>query len=245
MNLSAKHPDRPGFRPLYQQVRDLLRARISSGAWRPAEALPSEQALATELGVSQGTVRKALDSLAAERLVERRQGKGTYVAQHTQESAMFRFLKLFHDDEEKVHPSTNETKLQRRPARKNERDALAIPARSEVFVLTRERWVDGAPALLEVICVPAALFPGLDERQPLPNTLYTLYESEYGVSIAAAAEKIRAVAADGGDAKRLNLEPGAPLIEVERIASDLNDRPVEYRRSRFSTNSLHYGIELR
>ena len=98
MQFSTKQPDRPGFQPLYQQVRELLLAKIASGAWRPAQALPSEQALAGELGVSQGTVRKALDALAAESVVERRQGKGTFVAQHTIESAQFRFFRLCHDD---------------------------------------------------------------------------------------------------------------------------------------------------
>ena len=82
----------PDFQPLYKQVYDVLVRRIAEGAWRPAEALPSEQALAAELNVSQGTVRKALDALVAENLVYRRQGKGTYVAEHTQEHALFRFF---------------------------------------------------------------------------------------------------------------------------------------------------------
>ncbi|MFO0452679.1 MAG: GntR family transcriptional regulator [Pseudomonadota bacterium] len=64
----------PHYRPLYRQVYDSLVRQIAEGAWRPGEALPSEQALAARLGVSQGTVRKALDTLAVEKLIERRQG---------------------------------------------------------------------------------------------------------------------------------------------------------------------------
>ena len=69
--------------PLYVEVRDTVLGRISTGAWKPGEMLPSESAIGQELGVSQGTVRKALDDLAAQNLVVRRQGKGTFVvAEH-------------------------------------------------------------------------------------------------------------------------------------------------------------------
>jgi len=76
----------PGYRPLYRQVYDIVVRRVAEGKWRPGEALPSEQNLAREMGVSQGTMRKVLDSLTAEKLLERRQGKGTFIAENTQES---------------------------------------------------------------------------------------------------------------------------------------------------------------
>ena len=81
----------PSFQPLYKQVYDHLTGRLVEGHWKPAEPLPSEMALAQQLGVSQGTVRKALNQMVTENLLERRQGKGTYVAEHTQESSLFRF----------------------------------------------------------------------------------------------------------------------------------------------------------
>ncbi len=64
----------PSFRPLYLQIKGLLKASLAAGEWRPAEAIPSEQELAGRFGVSQGTVRKAIDALAADNLVVRRQG---------------------------------------------------------------------------------------------------------------------------------------------------------------------------
>lgn len=85
---------RPDFQPLYKQVYAVLVRRIADSEWQPGDSLPSEQVLALELGVSQGTVRKALDALAGEKLVQRRQGKGTFVAEHTQEHALFRFFAL-------------------------------------------------------------------------------------------------------------------------------------------------------
>src|SRR3546814_14076323 len=77
--------DLPGFKPLYQQVKDLLIGRLIGSYWKPGDLLPSEMQLAEELGVSQGTVRKALDEMTADNLLVRRQGRGTYVAEPDQE----------------------------------------------------------------------------------------------------------------------------------------------------------------
>src|SRR3546814_11374588 len=86
--------DLPGFKPLYQQVKDLLIGRLIGGHWKPGDLLPSEMQLAEELGVSQGTVRTALDEMTAVNLLVRRQGRGTYVAEHDQAHALFHFLQL-------------------------------------------------------------------------------------------------------------------------------------------------------
>lgn len=245
MSLSALHPDRPGFRPLYQQVRDLLLARIADGVWRPAEALPSEQTLAVELGVSQGTVRKALDSLAADNLVARRQGKGTYVVEHTQESANFRFFKVTRPDGTHTVPSCGRTAILSRAARPAERERLSLSPRADVFQIKRDRTIDGVAAIRELIIVPQESFPDLDARMPLPNTLYTLYQSVYGVSIVSASEQIRAVSATRDDASALDVAVGAPLLQVDRVATDLTGRQVEWRQSRLSTEHYVYGVELR
>ncbi len=236
--------EKPGFRPLYQQVRDVLLAQISAGAWRHSEPLPSETALADSLGVSQGTVRKALDSLVAENLVERRQGKGTFLARHTQESAQFRFFKLRTEDGARAVPTCETSTVTRRAARAPERRALDLPARADVFVVERTRLVDDAPALLESITLSAALFSGLDAHQPLPNTLYTFYQSVYSVSIIGATERLRACKADARAAASLNCQPGAPVLCVERVAHDIARRPVELRSTLCLTEALHYGVEL-
>ncbi|OXH85790.1 GntR family transcriptional regulator, partial [Burkholderia multivorans] len=88
----------PTFSPLYQQIKALITQSLESGEWKPGEIIPSEVELAARYKVSQGTVRKAIDELAAENLVVRRQGKGTFVATHNEERAQFRFLRLLADD---------------------------------------------------------------------------------------------------------------------------------------------------
>ena len=84
----------PSFRPLYEQIKILLTQSLVAGEWKPGEAIPSEFDLAARFGVSQGTVRKAVDELAAEHIVIRRQGKGTYVASHSEPSWQYRFLRV-------------------------------------------------------------------------------------------------------------------------------------------------------
>ena len=246
MQLSSQQSTRPGYRPLYQQVRDLLLERIANGAWRPADALPSEQALADELGVSQGTVRKALDSLAADSLVERRQGKGTYVSMHTQESANFRFFKLAYDNSQiRALPECRNASISRRKPNPDECKRLGLDTKIDVFAITRTRYVDDEPTLFDSIVISSELLPELDAHQPLPNTLYTFYQSEYGVSIVGASEEIKSVAADKMIARALGVDVGGPLLLVERLAYGLNHAPIEFRRSFYNTTATHYAIELR
>ncbi|MEL6371288.1 MAG: GntR family transcriptional regulator [Pseudomonadota bacterium] len=245
MQLLEKHPDRPGFRPLYQQVRELLLSRIISGTWRPAEPLPSEQALASELGVSQGTVRKALDSLAADQLVERRQGKGTYVSQHTPESALFRFFRLCNDDtNERALPACKRASISKRKSTPAERKALGLEMGALVFSLTRTRYVEETPALFEEIVVPAQLMPNLDTHQPLPNTLYAFYQSTYDATIVSAREQIKAVPAEKRPAQALNVPVGSPLLLVERRGFGLDDQPIEFRRTFYLSDRYHYAVDL-
>src|SRR5262245_22410596 len=87
----------PAFSPLYQQIKGLILHSLQAGEWKPGEAIPSEIELAARYRVSQGTVRKAIDELAAENLVVRRQGKGTFVATHAEQHVQYRFLRLMPD----------------------------------------------------------------------------------------------------------------------------------------------------
>ncbi len=86
------------FSPLYQQIKELLLKSLQAGEWQPGHPIPSEMDLAERYKVSQGTVRKAIDALAAENVVVRHQGKGTFVASHREDAVQFRFLRLAPDD---------------------------------------------------------------------------------------------------------------------------------------------------
>lgn len=234
----------PSYRPLYRQVYDYLVKQIAEGGWQPGKALPSEQALAERLNVSQGTVRKALDSLGVEKLIERRQGKGTYVAEYTQERSLFRFFRLSRPGGARCTPTSESESIRRRAAKATEIQKLNLAPRDQVVEINRLRMVDAEPAIIERIIVPLKYFPDIEQRAPLPNTLYALYQQQYGINIIAAEEELRADAARNDEARRLKLPAGAPVLQIERIAVALDGARVEWRISRCDTRRLVYGVTL-
>jgi len=236
----------PDFKPLYLQVKDLLMQRLATGAWRPGEALPSEFGLAAEFKVSQGTVRKALDELAAQNLLVRQQGKGTFVAQHTQQRALFHFFHLVSDDGARALPGSRVLSLKTAKADRGEAQRLALRTGTPVVRLKRLRLLGGKVAIFERIVLPAARFPNFVQRLPkdVPNEVYHYYEDGYGVTVARAVEKLKAVAATAEEAKALRLTKAAPLLEIDRVAYTLDDIAVEWRLSRCSTEHHHYLSEI-
>jgi GntR family transcriptional regulator len=236
----------PDFKPLYLQVKDLMVQRLAAGAWRPGEALPSEFGLAAEFKVSQGTMRKALDELAAQNLLVRQQGKGTFVAQHTMQRALFHFFHLVADGGTRALPAARVLSLRDAKADRHEAARLKVKPGSAVVRLKRLRLLDGRAAIFERIVLPAAIFPRFVARMPVdvPNELYRYYEDVYGVTVARASERLKAVTATAEEAKGLKLGKTAPLLEIDRIAYALGGRAVEWRLSRCDTQYHHYLSEI-
>lgn len=227
-------------RPLYLQVRELLTRRISSGSLGPGAALPSEFQIADELGVSQGTVRKALDALAAERLVVRVQGKGTFVVEQTPEEVHFRFFNIFDADGQRVLPDSRDTKVTSGQANAEERRKLGLAAKARVCRVRRVRTVDGKPFIVERIVLPEAVFPEISKRPKLPNTLYDIFQSDYGVLVIRARDEVHAEACDATNAAALEVAPGTPLTVIDRVAFAIGGIPVEWRISRCYLDGRSY-----
>ena len=238
-------PQALGFNPLYMQVKQRMLDRMLSGAWAPGMLLPSEQQIAAEIGVSQGTVRKALDSLQAENLIVRRQGRGTFVAEHTSERALFHFFKLVSPRGDRALPETVHVALSTGPADAEAAARLGLEPGAPVWLLRRHRALDGAVLVSETLTLSAEAFPGLDAHQPLPNNVYSLYERAYGRTVARAVEELRAVAAPAADAAALGCAEGHPVLLIERVALGLDGRPVEWRRSLCLTDTYRYLSDLR
>lgn len=230
-------------RPLYAQVRERLVRRLAEGAWPAGAMLPSEPALAAELGVSQGTVRKALDALTAENLLVRRQGRGTFVARHDERRILFQFFRLAPDQGERQFPESRVLAVTAAAANIRERARLALPAGARVIRIRRLRSMGSRASIAESIALPAALFPGLAARA-LPNNLYGLYAEEYGVSIARASERLKVTNLSRADATLLEVAPGTAALLIDRAAIAIDGRPVEWRLSRCLTRHLHYVSEL-
>lgn len=236
--------DPVGFRPLYRQVYDTLLRRLADAIWQPGQILPSESQLAAELGVSQGTVRKALDALTADSLLVRRQGRGTFVAEHDAVQSVFRFFKLRSDAETPAAPQSRVVSIAEVPANVDERDRLALVRSARVVRIERVRSLDGKLCVIESIAVPSSLFPGM-ATQDLPNTLYSLYATRFGITIALANERLKAIVLAAREAALLSVAVGTPALEIDRVAVDLEERPVEWRLSTCLTQDLHYLSILR
>lgn len=231
-----------GSVPLYMQIKDLLVARVTEGEWSPGDIIPSEMQLARELNVSQGTVRKAITELVESNVLVRRQGKGTFVAAHDDVRALFHFFHIVNDNGAKVLPECETISCRRKRASRQEASKLKISNDAKVISIERIRRLDNLPIIVETITLPTELFDdlGKPKARDLPNTLYKMYETRFGITIHRAEEQLRAVAASDHDADLLGLEPGAPLLAIERTAHTLDGMPVELRSSRCSTVKHYY-----
>jgi GntR family transcriptional regulator len=237
----------PSFQPLYMQIKALLMASLDDGEWPPGEALPSEIALAQRFRVSQGTVRKAIDALAAQSLVIRRQGKGTFVSTHTEEkTSLFRFLRIRRNDGRDEYPASRVLDVRRGKASAEVARALELKVGETVIVLRRVLEFGGEPVVLDEIALPAALFKGLTKAkvEAYRGSMYSFFETQFGVRMLKAQEKLRAVSADALSAGILDVRAGEALLSVDRVTLTYGDRPVEWRRGLCATRHHSYVNEL-
>jgi len=236
------HAPAPAFQPLYRQIKTLITESLVSGEWRPGEPIPSEIELANRFSVSQGTVRKAISELANQNLLVRQQGKGTFVASHSEERSQFPYLRITPDrgplDQlEATLLSCRKTKLDAGSAKK-----LGLAAGSAAFVITRVLAIASRKALYEEIRLPAGPFRGLSAATIEQHhcMLYSMYETEFDIRILHVDEQIKALGAERAAAAHLGLAEGTPLLAIERVAYTYAEKAVELRRSFCSTKEHHY-----
>jgi len=239
----------PAFSPLYQQIKGLILNSLRAGEWKPGESIPSETDLAVRYRVSQGTVRKAIDELASENLLLRRQGKGTFVATHAEQQVQFRFLRLVPDSGTRGSEGPaqrNIIECRRARANGDISRALALRSGDQVLQVRRVLSFGGVPIILEDIWLPAAPFKGLtaERLSNYQGPMYALFETEFNVRMVRAQERIRAIAATSAMAALLNIDTGTPLLSVERIAYTYHDEPMELRRGYYLTDTHHYQSDV-
>lgn len=236
----------PSFSPLYKQIKALLTSSLQGSEWRPGEAIPSEMELAARFKVSQGTVRKAIDDLAADNLLVRRQGKGTFVATHAEQKVQYRFLRLTPDEGVGAGLERELLDCCRLRAPADVARQLGLRTGDAMVQVRRLLHASGRPIVLDEIWLPGSLFKGLtaERLNQYQGPMYGLFEAEFGVRMIRAKEKIRALAADALSAELLQVAPGSPLLSVERLSHTYHDRPVELRRGLYNTDHHFYRNEL-
>ncbi len=232
----------PTFSPLYQQIKALIVQSLEQGEWKPGEIIPSEVDLAQRYGVSQGTVRKAIDELSQENLVIRRQGKGTFVATLNEVRSQFRFLRLVPNVGEQRYPASRVIECKRTRCPADIAKLLELKAGESVIFIKRVLSFDEQPTVLDEIWLPGVQFKGLTSERLVAwqGTLYGFFETEFGVQMIQASEKIQAVAASPEQSELLGVDLNSPLLYVERISKTYADKPVEVRRGCYVTTQFHY-----
>ena len=237
-------PAPPRFQPLYQQIREAILHALQAGEWPPGGLIPSETELAQRFGVSQGTVRKAVEVLTAEGLLVRRQGKGTYVVSHDESQAQFRFLRP--DEGPAVQPVSRMIHCRRVRAPADVQRALSLQGSDTVLYIQRVLVFGEDPVILDDIWLAGEEFRRLTPQRLAHQSsrLYSMFETELGTKMLHARERIRAVAATAEQAGLLAIEPGQPLLLVERVTTTFHGRPVELRRGLCRTTHHHYANEL-
>jgi len=250
MNREASRPvtrsPSPTFSPLYRQIKEFMIKSLEEGEWGPGDAIPSEAELAAHFNVSQGTVRKAIDEMAAENLLVRRQGKGTFVATHDDPRSAYRFLRLIPDSGANEHSVSEPVSCRNLAASAEVAAALQIATGDPVVAVERLLRFEGEPVVLDQIYLVGELFPGLtlERLRASERSLYSLFENDYGVRMIRAEERLRAVSADAHSAKLLAVGEGSALLLIERTAFTYGNKPVEWRRGLYSTRRHHYLNEL-
>lgn len=233
--------------PQYQRLRDHLAEQIAKNRWRPGEAIPTEAALSTQYNLSTGTVRKAIDALVSEGILERQQGRGTFIRRPQFQSSLFRFFRFQTAAGERQVPESRILSVEPVTAPSAVSQALGLPADAQVIRIMRVRLLDEQPVLAEEIWLPHEPFApllhiDLSAQGPL---LYPIYEEVCAQVVASAEETLTAESVNDVYARLLQVPVASPVVVIERLARDYAGKPLEWRRSRGHAEHFRYSVDIR
>ena len=232
--------------PLYKEVKLRLTRDLAAGEWKAGEAIPSESKLAERFNVSIGTIRKAIDDLVAGGILVRQQGRGTFVAAHTEDRTLFYFFHIVGRDGSRELPTTELLSFRTARATAPEEARLNLARGAKVVRIENLLKLGSKPVVLDDITVPAALFPDLTEDlfRGREGTIYGLYQARYGISVIRISERLSAERAPAHVSEQLRLKVDDPVLAIRRVAYSFDDTPVEYRVSWVNTERHEYLSDL-
>lgn len=209
--------------PLYRQLMERLRADMAAGIYPAHSRIPSEQALCETYGVSRVTVRKALSELTREGLLQRQQGKGTFVSAPKLQRDL-RDVSSFHDACRLMgcQPGARIIHAQLVPAGERDREQLGCTD-AQVVEIVRLRLADDQPVMLETNRFPLSC-AWLIERK-LSGSLYQLLQ-EQGLIAQRGIHEISLTYATAAEARLLDTQPGSALLKLDQVIYDQHDRPL-------------------
>jgi GntR family transcriptional regulator len=230
-------------RPLYLQLRDALVERLSKGKWKPGDALPNETDLAREFGVSAGTMRKALDLMEGERLLTRKQGRGTFVNDPVSDTLAVRFSNIRDANGRRISGAIKTGEIVQRSASEQEVAHLQLQPVDEVYRVRRFRHHKERLYMVEDASLPVGLFPGLLEKVGFLDRVVVLSQ-HYGVLLGKAVERVFVSKAENAVTDHLGLPAGVPIMMLDRVVFALDGRPVEWRVGYCHLVDEYYSAEM-
>lgn len=231
--------------PLYRLVKARLKEFINAQQLKPGDPIPPEQRLCAELNVSRGTVRMAISDLVREGVLQRHQGRGTFVASPKFERSLLHYFRFVdRDSSEALIPESRIVRARVVQPKKDIADILGISTTQRVVELKRVRLIRGVPCIYQVSFFPQKLFPGLQEVDPAVPSLYDHIKHRYGTHVMQVEEYLTAGLADVHARRLLGLEEFAPVIIIERKTFTTREVPMEFRRSLGRADRYYYRVRL-
>jgi GntR family transcriptional regulator len=220
----------------YQEIAQTLRQRVQTEG--PGHVLPSESELSAEFGVSRVTVRRALETLRDEGVVESRQGFGWFVAAVPLQQRLSRLDTIEAQLEERgVHPQRQILEFAFVAAPAHVRTALGC---EQVLRVKRLNLADGAPFAVVTVWCPAELGEHLSRRDVERKPFYELL----GVELRGASQTIGAAAVSDGDAALLQVPVGSPVLRCERITTTAAGAPILLSEHIFPAHRTEFVVDL-
>jgi DNA-binding GntR family transcriptional regulator len=216
--------------PKYFRIKQAVLQRIATGVWAPGAMIPSEVELCREFGVSRTTARKAVSDLAYEGRLNVVQGKGTFVAIPKVEEHFIQRAFGIHEDMQRrgITLTTQVLRQEVEEASPEVARRLELRRGEPVHLIVRLRFVDEEPMLISTTYVPYSLCPDLTKEDLTECSLYALLRDRYGLAIARGERRLEAVAADGREARLLDIALGSPLLLLDSVAYAADGRPFEH-----------------
>jgi len=233
--------------PLYAQLRDALAAQIASQVWPSGAMIPPEHELAKQFGVSVHTLRRAVQQLVDEGLLDRRQGSGTYVRRPSFDGSLFRWFNFVEaTGAPKTVPESRLLSRTLRPALPHVAAGLGLAPGSEIIHVLRLRLWSGEPMVVEELHLPypkCAAFLTVDEQEIGP-LLYPAYERLLGEVVASVIDEVSIGYANDEVAQLLHIAQGDPVAHVDRASRRADATPIEWRRAYGRADRFRYRVTL-
>ena len=231
----------------YQEVKSKITEDLVRGRFLMGEPLPSEKDLAKEMDVSIGTLRKAFDELVSEGIVVRRQGKGTYIAEHDAKRLLYYFFHVVRwDIDKKIYPRVETVSFDGALASHEEAHKLGLKEGAPVWRVVNRLFLEDECVMIDHITLDKKRFKGLTQStfEKREGSIYQLYQMRYGQSVVKTHERVRATLAGKQHALWLKLKPESPVLQIRRVAINIQDEPLEWRISTLNTTNHEYFNEL-